>query len=285
VKLKVFSDLHSEVGEGPLWNDADSTITWVDITGMKWHQLSLISGKVISHSVPNMIGAIVEKESGGYLAAVKEGFATCTLGKDGYVVTHNFLSLYERMNDAKADAKGRWWAGSNAIDFTAGAGRLHRLNIDGSVTTMIEGLTLPNGLGWSPDNKYFYIIDTFDRKLFRYDFDLDSGEISNKRVLVEFKTDDSYPDGMCVAKDGSLLVAMWNGSRIEVISEDGKFLDQFEMPVKSPTSCTFGGPDGKTLIITSDGRDFDEVLYSDSGKLFGLTEIGLSGTESNKFHG
>jgi len=285
MKIEILSDVHSEVGEGPLWNQADRSITWVDITGKKWHKLNLTNGKVQTQSVPTMIGAMVECLDGTYQGAVEEGFAKLRSGKDGYEITHNFLAPADRMNDAKADAKGRWWAGSNAIDFTAGVGKVHRLNLDGSVTTVIEGLTLPNGLGWSPDNQYFYLIDTFARALYKYDFDLDSGEISNKSLLVEFKDDSSYPDGMCVASDGTLLVAMWSGERIEVISPEGKFLDSIKMPVKSPTSCAFGGDDGKTLIVTSDGRDFDASKYPDSGKLFGITGTGYGADESAKYHG
>jgi sugar lactone lactonase YvrE len=285
MKIEILSDVHSEVGEGPLWNKADRSITWVDITGKKWHKLNLTNGKVQTQSVPTMIGAIVERLDGTYQGAVEEGFAKLRSGKDGYEITHDFLAPEVRMNDAKADAKGRWWAGSNAIDFTAGVGKVHRLDLDGSVTTVIEGLTLPNGLGWSPDNKHFYLIDTFSRALYKYDFALDSGEISNKSLLVEFKDDGSYPDGMCVASDGTLLVAMWSGERIEVISPEGKFLGSIKMPVKSPTSCAFGGDDGKTLIVTSDGRDFDASKYPDSGKLFSITGTGYSAKESAKYHG
>jgi sugar lactone lactonase YvrE len=285
MKIEILSDVHSEVGEGPLWNQADRSITWVDITGKKWHKLNLTNGKVQTQSVSTMIGAIVESLDGTYQGAVEEGFAKLRSGQDGYEITHNFLAPEDRMNDAKADAKGRWWAGSNAIDFTAGVGKVHRLNLDGSVTTVIEGLTLPNGLGWSPDNQYFYLIDTFARALYKYDFDLDSGEISNKSLLVEFKDDGSYPDGMCVASDGTLLVAMWSGERIEVISAEGKFLNSIKMPVKSPTSCAFGGDDGNTLIVTSDGRDFDASKYPDSGKLFGITGTGYGADESAKYHG
>ena len=285
MKIEILSDVHSEVGEGPLWNQTDKSITWVDITGKKWHKKKINNGKVQTQSGSTMIGAIVERLDGTYQGAVEEGFAKLQPGKDGYEVTHNFLAPEVRMNDAKADANGRWWAGSNAIDFTAGVGKVHRLNLDGSVTTMVEGLTLPNGMGWSPDNKYFYLIDTFARALYKYDFDLESGDISNKSLLVEFKDDGSYPDGMCVASDGTLLVAMWSGERIEVISPEGNFLSSIEMPVKSPTSCAFGGEDGKTLIVTSDGRDFDASKYPDSGKLFGITGTGYSADESAKYHG
>ena len=107
MKIEILSGIWSEVGEGPLWNFAERSITWVDITGKKWHKLSLNTGQGESHSVPTMIGAIVECANGGYLGAVEEGFAQINLGKDGYQITHNFLAAADRMNDAKADAKGR----------------------------------------------------------------------------------------------------------------------------------------------------------------------------------
>jgi sugar lactone lactonase YvrE len=285
MQIGVLAEVWSEVGEGPLWNTANHTITWVDITGKKWHRLDFDSGKTISRSVPSMLGAVVETKNGEFYGAVKEGFAKLNKDHDGFSITHNFLPTPERMNDAKADSKGRWWAGSNAIDFTTGAGKLHKLEPNGNLQVMEVGLTLPNGLGWSPDNKYFYLIDTFARNLYRYDFDVNSGSISNRSVLVQFEDDGSFPDGMCVSSDGTIFVAMWSGERIELITPEGKFLEPIKMPVKSPTSCAFGGDDGQTLIVTSDGRDFDKNLYPDNGKLFGITGTGFHGTESAKYHG
>lgn len=282
--INLLTDIWSEVAEGPLWNASKNTITWVDITGKKWHQISLNGGLTITRQVPTMVGAIVERSNGGYLVAVEEGFGEASTIVDGYEVTHDFLPLSARMNDAKADAKGRWWAGSNAIDFTAGEGKVHRLALDGSVDTVIEGLTLPNGMGWSPDGRFYYLIDTFARCIYRYLFDIDMGEISERSIFVEFEDDGSYPDGMCVASDGTLLVAMWSGSRIEVIGADGTFLRSIAMPVKSPTSCAFGGEKGDVLIVTSDGRDFDRDLHPDSGKLFSVTGHGFTGVESSKYN-
>ena len=285
MQIDVLSQVWSEVGEGPIWNEAKRTITWVDITGKKWHRLAIDSGSVETHSVPTMLGAAVETNNGELLGAVEEGFAKMNLNKDGYFVTHNFLPEEERMNDAKADAKCRWWSGSNAIDFTAGAGKLHKLDLEGNVTVMEQGLTLPNGLGWSPDNRYFYFIDTFARSMYRYDFDLEAGQISNRSLFIEFADDGSFPDGMCVASDGTLFVAMWSGARIEVFSANGKSLESIKMPVKSPTSCAFGGNKGETLIVTSDGRDFDANIFPDSGKLFAVSGTGYSALESAKYYG
>lgn len=276
-------NVYSEVAEGPIWNKKESTITWVDITGKKWHRLSLITNELITHSVSGMIGAIIERSTSGYIAAVEEGFATIEIGKNGYELIHDFLPKNERMNDAKVDFKGRLWAGSTAINFEKGKGKLHKLERDGKLTTLIEGLILPNGLGWSPDNKYFYLVDTFARKIYRYEFDLESGSLKNGHDFFEFPDDSSYPDGLTVASDGTVLVAMWNGGRIEVISQEGKKVNSISLPIKKPTSCTFGGLDGEILIVTSDGRDWNKYENSNDGLIFSLEGTGFFGPESEKY--
>ena len=269
VSVRAISSVRSGCGEGPIWNLKTNTISWVDIAGKKWHQTELnstVSELTQIFTVPTVIGAVVERSNGGYFAAVKEGFGSMSSGGD-YKLEIEFLPPDERMNDAKADAVGRWWIGSTAFDFTLGRGKLHVLELNKTVRTVETGLTLPNGLAWSPDNKSFYLIDSMQRIMWRYDFDLDTGRISNREVLVRFAHDASVPDGMCVANDGSLLVAIWDGSRIEVFSPDGELKEVISLPVKRPTSCTFAGKDGSTLIVTSAAAEQNLA----EGPLNGLT--------------
>ena len=284
MEIKVLSDVVSDVGEGPLYNASENSVTWVDITGKKWHKCNFDSGKTISHDVPKMIGAIVERKNGGYFGAVEEGFAEIN-ATNGYEVVIDFLPAEERMNDAKADGLGRWWAGSNAIDFTAGKGQLHKLNPDRSYETVLTGLTLPNGLGWSPDNTKFYLVDTFASSLWIFDFDYSSGKLRNQQLMHKFDDSKGYPDGMCVTNDGTLLIAMWDGSRIEVISSSGEVQEPILLPVQRPTSCTFGGVLGNELIVTTAARELDINAQPLSGKLLSLVGTGFSASESNKYHG
>ena len=284
MQIKVLSDVVSDVGEGPLYNASENSVTWVDITGKKWHKCNFDSGKTISHDVPKMIGAIVERKNGGYFGAVEEGFAEIN-ATNGYEVVIDFLPAEERMNDAKADGLGRWWAGSNAIDFTAGKGQLHKLNPDKSYETVLTGLTLPNGLGWSPDNTKFYLVDTFASSLWVFDFDYSSGKLRNQQLMHKFDDSKGYPDGMCVTNDGTLLIAMWDGSRIEVISSSGEVQEPILLPVQRPTSCTFGGVLGNELIVTTAARELDTNAQPLSGKLLSLVGTGFSASESNKYHG
>lgn len=284
MQIRVISQTISDVGEGPLFNSATNVVTWVDITGKRWHQCDFTSGVTTSHDVPKMMGAIVERTSGGYFAAVEEGFAD-VLNTDGYTVVSNFLPEPHRMNDAKADARGRWWAGSNAIDFTAGQGTLHRVDADRNHVPVLTGLTLPNGLGWSPDNTKFYFIDTFAGKLWVFDFNIERGDISNQKVFHDFTGSTGVPDGLCVADNGSVLVAMWDGGRIEVISASGEVQAPITLPVSRPTSCTFGGASGSELIVTTAARELDLEKESMSGKLLGILGTGMSGKPSEKYAG
>jgi sugar lactone lactonase YvrE len=273
-----------DVGEGPLWNSQTKKVTWVDVTGLFWHVTEFDSGNTKTLSVPNMVGAVIERDSDGYLGAVKEGFAEMN-PKGGYEVFNEFLPATERMNDAKADALGRWWAGSNAIDFTKGAGKLHVIDTDRTVKTVLTGLTLPNGLAWNEQNDEFYLVDTFESVLWAFDFDLENAELVNKRELVKFADNGSFPDGMTISDQGLLIVAMWEGSKLEIFDTKGAKQGEFAMPVKKPTSCTFGGDNLDVLIVTSACREINFEESDLDGMLLAVSGTGLTGQESRKFHG
>lgn len=276
--------VRGDVGEGPLWNSQTKKVTWVDVTGLFWHVTEFDSGNTKTLKVPNMVGAVIEREVEGYLGAVKEGFAEMN-PNGGYNVFNEFLPPAERMNDAKADALGRWWAGSNAIDFTKGAGKLHVINKDREVKTVLTGLTLPNGLAWNEKNDEFYLVDTFESVIWAFDFDLENAELANKRELVKFADNGSFPDGMTISDQGLLIVAMWEGSKLEVFDTKGAKQGEFAMPVKKPTSCTFGGENLDVLIVTSACRELDFEESDLDGMLLAVSDTGLTGQESRKFHG
>ena len=283
-EISSISSIRGDVGEGPLWNSSTGLITWVDITGLMWHQTEFKTGNTKSRKVSNMVGALVERTNGEFFAAVKEGFAEMN-PDEGYAVVNNFLPAPERMNDAKADDGGRWWCGSNAIDFTKGAGKLHVIDENRKVETKLTGLTLPNGLAWNRDNTEFYLVDTFESCLWAFDIDFASGELSNKRKLIQFADDGSFPDGMTISNEGFLIIAMWDGARLEIYDTDGKKQSEISMPVKKPTSCTFGGDKNDILFVTSACREIDYGPNSMDGQLLAVTGTGLSGTESRKYRG
>jgi sugar lactone lactonase YvrE len=231
-----------------------------------------------------MIGALAIREKTGYVAAVKEGFATLN-ENERYVVTNEILGKSQRMNDGKCDAKGRFWAGSTNIDFEKGQGKLFRLGTNFECEVMLDELTLPNGMDWSPDDRYFYLIDSLDYKLWKFNFELESGLISNKTVFYEFDPSDGIPDGLSVSSKGYILVAIYGGSSIQIISPEGELDRTLKLPLENPTSCTFVGENLENLLVTSAFADSTEGELNLNGRTLVISNLGLTGKPPYYFRG
>jgi sugar lactone lactonase YvrE len=152
---------------------------------------------------------------------------------------------------------------------------------------MDAGFQLSNGMGWSPDDRTMYFIDSAPREIYAYDFDAASGGIANRRVLVRIAEEHGLPDGMTVDAEGFLWVAQWNGGRVVRYDPDGKVERVVAMPVRRPTSCTFGGPDLSTLYITSGTMRMtaeELALEPRAGHLFAL-ETDVRGLPEPHFAG
>jgi sugar lactone lactonase YvrE len=244
----------SELAEGPVWLAAEQALVWVDIPAGRLHRADLDGGLLRRRptlSVGGTLGAAVPiAGSGDWLAAAGHGFLR--LRADG---TTELLAQPEaghadiRMNDGKCDPQGRFWAGSmsGARD---GAGSLHRLDHDGTAHRVLTGVGISNGLGWSPDSRAMYYVDSNRATLDVFDYDPDSGTPTNRRTLVAFEGP-ATPDGLTVDDSGAVWLALWDGGRVERITPDGRLDTTLEVPVGRPTSCVFGGPDGGTLYITT----------------------------------
>jgi sugar lactone lactonase YvrE len=283
MRIRSIAQIVSELGESPIYDQTREILVWTDITGLKWHKHSLGSGETISQETGGMIGAIAFRESKGYVAAVKEGFATL-YDNESYVVTNKILDENQRMNDGKCDALGRFWAGSANLDFEEAKGKLFRLDTDFRCEMFLDGLTLPNGMDWSPDSKYFYLIDSLKYKLWKFDFDLEYGIISNKVVLYEFNRLDGIPDGLSVSSEGDILVAMYGGYSIQIISADGKLKQKVILPIENPTSCTFVGRKFESLIVTSASSERGDH-HNLNGHTLLFENFGMSGKSSQHFGG
>lgn len=272
----------SRVGEGPVWHGG--RLHWVDILAGDVHVSDLADGTTSTTSVPTWVGAAVPMVGGGYVAATREGFATIV---DGTLDTFSpFLPAGVRMNDAKCDPAGRFWAGSCAEDFTRGAGALHRLDPDWSHRTIVEGLTQPNGIGWSPDARTMYLIDTQDLAVYAYEFDLASGTVGDRHTLVLFDLErDGYPDGLAVDAEGCLWIAMWAGAAVVRISPEGEVLRRVSMPVAQSSSCAFVGAELETLCVTSASEGLASNEESLDGSVFVVSGLGVTGVPVAMFAG
>ena len=282
MNIRAISEEVSDLGEGPIWSPQTNCVTWTDITQSVFHTADIDTGATQSFSAPSMVGAIAHTHGGDYVAANQEGFAF--VGIDGkFSQLHSFLADEMRMNDGKVDPGGRFWAGSLALSFEAERGSLYVLEKDGSYRSVLDKCTLSNGMGWSPDAHYFYYIDSIPGVLKRFDFDSVHGLISNPIDLVTFDTSKGIPDGMSVSSDGKIVIALWDGGRVEIYEPDGTKAAEIELGVSRPTSCTFGGTDGNVLIVTSASQGIDRSKEGLAGKILAVTGTGLSGLPAHRY--
>jgi sugar lactone lactonase YvrE len=156
-----------------------------------------------------------------------------------------------RMNDGKCDVYGRFWAGTMPYDDRSGVAGLYRLDGDRTLKQMLTGVSLSNGLGWSPDNRFMYYVDTPMRRVDVFDFEKASGELSNRRVLFEVPANRGLPDGLSVDTDGYIWLALWGGGAILRCTPDGQVDREIRLPVTHVTSCSFGGSNLDELYVTS----------------------------------
>lgn len=284
MKFQLISQVVSELGESPIYSKTREEAVWTDISGLKWIKCNLDSGETIVQESGGMIGAIAVREKTGYVAAVKEGFATLN-ENERYVVTNHILDENQRMNDGKCDARGRFWAGSTNFDFQKGKGKLFRLDTDFKCELMLGELTLPNGMDWSPDDKFFYLIDSLDYKIWKFNFELERGSIFDQTIFYEFDPADGIPDGLSVSRNGYVLVAMYGGSSIHIISPEGGLDRTLELPVENPTSCTFVGKNLENLLVTSAFLNSAGGELNLNGRTLLLSNLGLTGKTPYYFGG
>lgn len=281
--VRIVGQTLAEVGEGPVWDSQRDRLWWVDLLAGLIHLTDTRTGATTTVSCGQPVGAVALRRSGGLVVADLAGFSY--LDDKGHIVERmSFLPDGHRMNDAKVDPMGRYWAGSNEMDFAPGKGSLHVLDTDGSHRQVLDGLTLPNGLGWSPDASTFYLIDSEQRWLRAWSYEQASGELGAVRELVRFPFEDEVPDGMCVDSEGALWVAIWGGSRVERYSPEGKLLKTLSLPAAQPSSCAFGGPEFSTLFVTSAYRGLADRRPVD-GALFAANSLGVTGAAAAVYDG
>ncbi len=277
------------LGEGPTWLAAEQKLALVDILAPAIIVANPQDGSFQTHAMPELVSAVVPRQRGGYLAAMQTGLKAIdlTTGQITNIASPEAARPGNRFNDGKCDRRGRFWAGTLAIDTTPGHGSLYRLDPDGRCTLMDEGFHVSNGLGWSPDNRLFYFTDSGTKRIYVYDFDLDSGDITNRRTFVELPDGVGTPDGLAVDANGYVWSAHWDGWCVTRYSPDGRVDRVINLPVPRPTSCAFGGPDLSTLYITSARIRLSAQQLAEaplSGSVFAI-KAGVKGLPETPFAG
>ncbi len=244
-------DAHAAVGEGPTWDPFRQQLWWVDIPQCAIHGFDPASGSDQVLHVNQPVGAVVVRRGGGLLLAVRDGFGVLDGGEVKMVAAVEADRPENRMNDGKVDPAGRFWAGTMALDSTPGAGALYRLQEDYSVDAVLSGVTISNGVDWSPDGSTMYFIDSVEGAVTAYSYDNETGSIREPKTLIMIAAKEGMPDGMTVDSEGFLWVAVWGGGSVRRYAPDGSLVSEVRLPVTQVTSCAFGGPTLHDLYVTT----------------------------------
>lgn len=286
--VEVVVDAKCEVGEGPVWHAEERVLYWVDVNGFRIHRFDPASKDHTVAQFDQHICTVVPREQGGFALAVRDGFAlTDGFGPPLRLIAPVEGGLNTRMNDGKVDPGGRFFAGTMGFDAAPEVGSLYRLDPDLTVERVVSEVTISNGIAWSSDSSTMYYIDTPTSGVDAFDYDLDTGALSNRRRAITFDIDKGLPDGMSIDDEGYLWIAFWGGSAVRRYSTDGNLDAEIKMPVSQPSSCAFGGEDLTDLYVTSARDGLTEEALRDqpeAGALF-RARPGVRGTQSHFFGG
>ncbi len=280
-------EARARLGEGPVWDDLTQALYWVDIYNHRVHQFFPERGSSRTFDVGDVVGSLAVAGPETLLLALRHQLARLdlTTGEVEPILTVEEGKPRNRLNDGKCDPQGRFWIGSASRE--EGEAALYRYDPDGSLRVMETGLTISNGLGWSPNGTTFYLTDSPKKTIYAYDFDAATGEISGRRVFVELSDESFVPDGLSVDSEEHVWSAQWDGWCVIRFAPDGREVLRVPMPVKRPTSCAFGGTERRQLYVTSAsiGMGEEEIEANIcAGDLFQL-DPGVEGLPVQRFAG
>jgi sugar lactone lactonase YvrE len=274
------------LGEGPTWDGATGTLLWVDILASEVHRFDPAGGQDTVLRTRQHVGAAKPRMGGGLVVNLRDG-----IGRYDADGAFDWLATWAedgvRGNDAAVDAGGRLWAGTMRYDEAPGGGRLYRVDPGGEVVTVLPEVSISNGIGWSPDGRLMYYVDTPSRRVDVFDVDRDSGLVARRRQFVDLARVPGFPDGLTVDADGCLWVAMWDGGAVHRYTPTGVLDRVVGVPATRTTACAFGGPGLGDLYITSATAGLDHAKLAAqplAGSVFVLPAAG-TGLPGNAFAG
>ncbi len=250
--------VRARFGEGPVWDAGSGCVWWVDIPEGAVHATDPRTGLTRTRRLDPPVSAVFLTDTGE--AAVAAGLSVVVMDDTGEavrVVAQVPGSDDERLNDGACDASGRLWVGTMPVPpGGARTGRLWRVEADASPSLLLDDVRLANGMGWSPDGKLFYLVDSLARRVDAFDVTEDG--IEARRRLVDLQGVDGVPDGLAVDAEGAVWVVMAGGGTVRRHAADGSLLAVLQLPVSHPTSCCFGGEDLDLLFVTTGRPDQED---------------------------
>jgi len=296
-KLEVAVRQESIIGEGPCWDDRSETLYWIDILGKKIYSLSSDTYKVKMYDTNQFIGFLALRERSGLICALQDGiYAFNPLDglMTGLLPRPDGVYENNRFNDGKCDPAGRLFAGTMSNSGNSGeaggnkAGTLYQIDKNWQVKEVVRNVTISNGLAWSPDHKKFYYIDSPTREISVFNYKSETGEVTNRQVAIDFRSESGIPDGMTIDEEGRLWIAHWGGWKVSCWNPvNGRKLMEIDVPCRNVSCCTFGGRKMDTLYITTarESLNLAEIKSQpESGSLFVICP-GTKGMHSYRFGG
>jgi D-xylonolactonase len=273
--LELIADYNCEIGENPLWHPLERRLYWTDIPTGRLFRYDPATGEHEQFYQGRPVGGFTIQEDGSLLLFMDRGsVAILSGGSLKEVVSHIPGEEGSRFNDVIADPRGRVFCGTMSAGEKKGA--LYRLDRDGSIATVVEGVRCSNGLAFTPDRSGLYYADSFAYEIYLFDYDVEDGTLSNRRVFARFDESEGFPDGITVDAEGMLWVALWNGSSLVRFHPGGSVDRRIHFPARKTSSLIFAGDRYSDIYVTTAGGHNRAQEGELAGALFRLA-IGTSG--------
>lgn len=302
INIECVLQCDNHLGEGPVWDDENGLLYWVDGTGRRvgkpaiW-RMDPRSGKVDNWSLDHDVGAMALRKNGGAVLALDDGFYffDFATGQLELIELVDAEQPRTRLNDGKCDRRGRFFAGGMDDKEELKICGLWRLDSDLTVTKVDEGIICSNGPCFAPDDKTFYFADSFQHEFWAYDYDIATGTLSNKRLFAKFGEDGGIADGSTVDAEGCMWSAQLVTGDLVRYAPDGTIERRIGMPVRNITSVMFGGDKLDEIYVTSMARVKHPAVHDLfrkeikpqflAGGLFRITGLGIRGVREPRFAG
>ena len=289
MRAELIVDCKNEHGEGIFWNPSDGRIWWTDIQGRALWSFDPVTTQSASIPMEDRVCCFAPRAAGGLIVAYSDRVVLF----DPKTKKETLVTLFEpenpetRLNDGRTDRQGRLVVGG--MNEVSGKPNSSVISIDGNlkVQTLIDQISCANSICFSPAGNTMFFADTPDREILAFDYEKDTGTLTNKRLHASFKQEPGLPDGSCVDAEGGVWNAEWQGHRVVRVAPNGTIDHVIDVPVWKPTCCAFGGPNLDTLFITTSRLMSDEAALKKEPSAGGLFAVkpGIRGVIDTPFKG